>query len=185
MFIIRDTFLRIKSFRDPKPEIQWMCECISEASNKVNLRFLTKSQIKDFPSNSNCFSLVITGIRCNFVPTTEVLIPSRWHSYCIPVAGIACFKCVSVNGDNPSCEDRFHNNATAGIVELVSPCMAGRKGRDGLFPASDCIKVTGVYGEDRFQLLKDFVFLSITKAPQVPGNYCISWRQDSVEWSAS
>merc|ERR1719483_155040 len=32
-------------------------------------------------------------------------------------------------------------------LELESPCMGGRKGRDGLFPASDCIKVTGVYGE--------------------------------------
>ena len=118
---------------------------------------------------ANCFSVVITGIRCNFVPTTEVLIPSRWHLYCIPVAGIACFKCVSVNGDNPSCEDRFHNNATAGIVELVSPCMGGRKGRDGLFPASDCIKVTGVYGEDRFQLLKDLLILCLE-------NILYSWK---------
>ena len=63
------------------------------------------------------------------------------------VACIACFKCVSVDGDNPSCEDKFHNNATEDMVELVSPCMGGRKGRDGLFPASDCIKVTGSYGE--------------------------------------
>ena len=65
----------------------------------------------------------------------------------VSVSCIACFKCVSVAGDNPSCEDKFHNNATEGMVELVSPCMGGRKGRDGLFPASDCIKVTGVYGE--------------------------------------
>eukprot|EP00091_Calanus_sinicus_P017426 TRINITY_DN37667_c0_g1_i1.p1 TRINITY_DN37667_c0_g1~~TRINITY_DN37667_c0_g1_i1.p1 ORF type:complete len:111 (-),score=23.45 TRINITY_DN37667_c0_g1_i1:343-675(-) len=64
---------------------------------------------------------------------------------CRKVACIACFKCVSVDGDNPSCEDKFHNNATEGMVELVSPCMGGRKGRDGLFPASDCIKVTGSY----------------------------------------
>ena len=63
------------------------------------------------------------------------------------VACVACFKCVSVDGDNPSCEDKFHNNATEDMVELVSPCMGGRKGRDGLFPASDCIKVTGSYGE--------------------------------------
>jgi len=61
------------------------------------------------------------------------------------VSCIACFKCVSVAGDNPSCEDKFHNNATEGMVELVDVCMGGRKGRDGLFPASDCIKVTGVY----------------------------------------
>ena len=65
----------------------------------------------------------------------------------LSVSCIACFKCVSVAGDNPACEDKFHNNATEGQVDLVSPCMGGRKGRDGLFPASDCIKVTGIYGE--------------------------------------
>ena len=37
---------------------------------------------------------------------------------------------------------------TEGEVTLEQPCMGGRKGRDGLFPASDCIKVTGYYGED-------------------------------------
>ena len=65
----------------------------------------------------------------------------------IPVTCIACFKCVSVGKDNPSCEDPFHNNMTRGEVSLEQPCMGGRKGRDGLFPASDCIKVTGNYGK--------------------------------------
>ena len=44
-------------------------------------------------------------------------------------------------------QDPFHNNMTLGEVTLELPCMGGRKGRDGLFPASDCIKVTGYYGE--------------------------------------
>merc|ERR1719300_77903 len=64
-----------------------------------------------------------------------------------PVTCIACFKCVSVGKDNPSCEDPFHNNMTRGEVTLEQPCMGGRKGRDGLFPASDCIKVTGNYDD--------------------------------------
>jgi len=66
-------------------------------------------------------------------------------NYHTQVDCIACFKCVSVAGDNPGCEDKFHNNVTEDLVELDSPCMGGRKGRDGVFPASDCIKVTGVY----------------------------------------
>ena len=82
------------------------------------------------------------------------------------VSCIACFKCVSAGGDNPSCEvrgeigifnlnlvlceDPFHNNMTEREVTLEQPCMGGRKGRDGLFPASDCIKVTGYYGEFDF-----------------------------------
>jgi hypothetical protein len=30
--------------------------------------------------------------------------------------------------------------------------MGGRKGRDGVFPASDCIKITGRYGKTFFNL---------------------------------
>ncbi|XP_068233916.1 uncharacterized protein [Palaemon carinicauda] len=60
--------------------------------------------------------------------------------------GIDCFKCVSVNGDNPGCEDPFNNNYTVGMLE--SPCMAGRKGREGLFPASACIKLAGIYDDN-------------------------------------
>ena len=63
----------------------------------------------------------------------------------IPASGIDCFKCVSLNGTNPSCEDPFHNNYTSNILER--PCMGGRKGRNGLFPASACIKVSGTYGK--------------------------------------
>ncbi|KAI5706193.1 hypothetical protein M8J76_015713 [Diaphorina citri] len=59
--------------------------------------------------------------------------------------GIDCFKCVSINGDNPACDDPFHNNYTLDIYE--SPCMGGRKGRDGLFPATACIKMNGIYDD--------------------------------------
>ncbi|XP_046658455.1 uncharacterized protein LOC124352811 isoform X1 [Homalodisca vitripennis] len=60
-------------------------------------------------------------------------------------ASIDCFKCVSLNFDNPACDDPFHNNYTKDILE--SPCMGGRKGRNGLFPATACIKLTGVYDD--------------------------------------
>merc|ERR1719220_2027950 len=59
--------------------------------------------------------------------------------------GIGCFKCTSENGSNPACEDPFHNNYTSNILER--PCMGGRKGRNGLFPASSCIKLTGTYSD--------------------------------------
>ena len=61
--------------------------------------------------------------------------------------GIDCFKCVSINGSNPACEDPFHNNYTYDILERQ--CMAGRKNRNGLFPASACIKVGGTFGKWR------------------------------------
>ncbi|XP_034948207.1 uncharacterized protein [Chelonus insularis] len=56
---------------------------------------------------------------------------------------IDCFKCVSIGGDNKECDDPFHNNGS--IQFLESPCQGGRKGRDGLFPATACIKLAGVY----------------------------------------
>lgn len=64
---------------------------------------------------------------------------------CISVSGIDCFKCVSFNGANKACDDPFHNNYSTAILE--SPCMGGRKGRDGLFPATSCIKIAGYYGK--------------------------------------
>ncbi|XP_054272918.1 uncharacterized protein LOC128993179 [Macrosteles quadrilineatus] len=60
-------------------------------------------------------------------------------------AAIDCFKCVSLNHGNPACDDPFHNNYTRDILE--SPCMGGRKGRNGLFPATACIKLTGTYDD--------------------------------------
>ncbi|XP_073820040.1 uncharacterized protein [Musca autumnalis] len=61
------------------------------------------------------------------------------------VEGIDCFKCVSQNGSNKACDDPFHNNYSTSILE--SPCMGGRKGRDGLFPATACIKIAGYYDD--------------------------------------
>jgi hypothetical protein len=58
---------------------------------------------------------------------------------------IDCFKCVSLNRSNVACEDPFHNNFSASL--LVSPCWTGRRNRDGAFPATACIKLSGVYGE--------------------------------------
>ncbi|XP_022236128.1 uncharacterized protein LOC106476612 [Limulus polyphemus] len=61
------------------------------------------------------------------------------------VEALDCFKCVSIEGDNPACEDPFHNNYTTDVLE--SPCLAGRKHRNGLFPATSCIKLSGKYGD--------------------------------------
>lgn len=97
------------------------------------------------------------------------------HNPYLIVFCIDCFKCVSMNGQNPECDDPFHNNFSSALLE--SPCkfvvylffcylmfngtwgqynksfvslfwigMGGRKGRDGLFPATSCIKIAGYYG---------------------------------------
>uniref|UniRef100_A0A1A9ZP44 Protein sleepless n=1 Tax=Glossina pallidipes TaxID=7398 RepID=A0A1A9ZP44_GLOPL len=63
----------------------------------------------------------------------------------VSVESIDCFKCVSYNGANKACDDPFHNNYSTAILE--SPCMGGRKGRDGLFPATACIKIAGYYDD--------------------------------------
>ncbi|XP_043208266.1 uncharacterized protein LOC122373891 [Amphibalanus amphitrite] len=64
----------------------------------------------------------------------------------LPAAsGIDCFRCSSVNGSDPRCQDPFHNNYTD---LLVSGCMGGRKQRNGLFPASACVKLSGFYSDD-------------------------------------
>ncbi|XP_076045708.1 uncharacterized protein LOC143027948 [Oratosquilla oratoria] len=57
-----------------------------------------------------------------------------------------CFKCASFNGSNPFCEDPFHNNRSDTYLE--SPCLAGWKARDGLFPSTDCIKLSGYFSDN-------------------------------------
>lgn len=66
------------------------------------------------------------------------------NDYDLITDAIDCFKCVSMNGTNAACDDPFHNNHSTDILE--SPCMGGRKGRDGYFPATSCIKIAGIYG---------------------------------------
>lgn len=56
---------------------------------------------------------------------------------------IDCFKCSSVNGSNPDCEDVFHNDRNQTF--LHSPCLAGWKDRRGLFPATVCLKLSGYF----------------------------------------
>ncbi|XP_019761242.2 uncharacterized protein LOC109538445 [Dendroctonus ponderosae] len=60
---------------------------------------------------------------------------------------IDCFKCMSENKNNPKCEDPFHNNYTTDILQ--TPCMGGRKGRNGVFPATACIKITGIFDDNK------------------------------------
>lgn len=80
------------------------------------------------------------------LPLALILIVLLSHSVIITSGeGIDCFKCVSINGSNPACEDPFHNNYTLDLLER--PCLGGRKGRNGLFPASSCIKLTGTYSD--------------------------------------
>ena len=79
---------------------------------------------------------------------------TRTFLFFFSAAGIDCFKCVSVNGSNPACEDPFHNNHSSNILER--PCMGGRKGRNGLFPASACIKLSGTYCKNF-----DFIFVVV------------------------
>lgn len=71
---------------------------------------------------------------------------------------VDCFKCSSKNGANPACEDPFHNlnttrvtspelNNTMASVVYHTPCYAGKKNKQGLFPAKVCIKLMGTFGE--------------------------------------
>nr|XP_046918305.1 uncharacterized protein LOC124498577 [Dermatophagoides farinae]XP_046918306.1 uncharacterized protein LOC124498577 [Dermatophagoides farinae] len=59
---------------------------------------------------------------------------------------IDCFRCTSFGGANQWCEDPFHNNYSSTILQ--SPCWTGRKGRDGLYPATACIKLNGRFEDN-------------------------------------
>ncbi|XP_037794277.1 uncharacterized protein LOC119589779 [Penaeus monodon] len=54
-----------------------------------------------------------------------------------------CFRCGSFNGSDPHCDDPFHFNYSSHY--LASPCLAGWKNRNGLYPATHCIKLSGYF----------------------------------------
>lgn len=70
--------------------------------------------------------------------STRVLVPciAALSTLCC-VSAINCFKCTSINHNNPKCEDTF--NATDDMYE--QDCRATREGRSGLFPGTQCIKM--------------------------------------------
>ena len=57
-----------------------------------------------------------------------------------------------------------YQNVSQSLFEL--PCLTGRKGRDGTFPASACIKLTGIY-DDTGEVRLDLVWLSKWKGKGV------------------
>ena len=64
----------------------------------------------------------------------------------ILVSSISCYKCSSVNGSNPSCEDSFQGDIAGTTSLLHIPCLTNLRGRKGLFPATHCIKITAYSG---------------------------------------
>lgn len=91
--------------------------------------------------NRNSIIIIIIIIMMNYY----IVMSNRHGILSFSDAGIDCFKCVSLEWQNRACDDPFHNNFSSGLLE--SPCMGGRKGRNGLFPATACIKLTGYYSE--------------------------------------
>jgi len=68
------------------------------------------------------------------------------------VDGIGCYVCSSFNGNNPKCEDPFNTTFPESegegepVVDFyVADCKTGKKGKNGLFPASVCFKIKADY----------------------------------------
>lgn len=64
----------------------------------------------------------------------------------ILVLSISCYKCSSINGSNPLCEDYFQGDITGTTSLLYTPCLTNLRGRKGLFPATHCIKLIAYSG---------------------------------------
>ncbi|XP_060066682.1 uncharacterized protein LOC132546967 [Ylistrum balloti] len=63
---------------------------------------------------------------------------------------IGCFQCTSINKENNACEDTFNNTDDK---YYISECWASRKGRHGLFPATECIKMIAYDDSTGFSLV--------------------------------
>ena len=70
----------------------------------------------------------LTGRKGHYLISMRTLFPFRWPWGVI------------INNINTN-----DNDVSQSLFEL--PCLTGRKGRDGTFPASACIKLTGIYDD--------------------------------------
>jgi hypothetical protein len=70
-------------------------------------------------------------------------------NYCFLVSSISCYKCLSINGSNLLCEDLFQGDIAGRPSLLYTPCLTYLRGRQGLFPATYCIKLV-VYSKGKF-----------------------------------
>ena len=61
---------------------------------------------------------------------------------CFPnkIYGLSCFKCMTTNFKDDTCSDPFNPIDN----HLESECLATSKGKNGLFPARFCVKISGV-----------------------------------------
>jgi hypothetical protein len=60
---------------------------------------------------------------------------------CYPteISCLSCFKCMTLNFDNDTCSDPFNPIDN----HLEGECQATSKGKNGLFPARFCVKISG------------------------------------------
>ncbi|CAK9299103.1 unnamed protein product [Gordionus sp. m RMFG-2023] len=69
----------------------------------------------------------------------------------IKVKAIDCYVCTTTNNSLKECSDPFSTKNP--INFLQKDCKSGRKNRSGLFPATSCIKISGVYDTTKIKLV--------------------------------
>ncbi len=74
-----------------------------------------------------------------------------------PAQSVGCFMCSSYNNSDPSCHDPF-NPVETGIYH--KDCKTTVPGRNGLFPAHFCVKMSGTSGEMSRRVRNSFSPLS-------------------------
>lgn len=57
-----------------------------------------------------------------------------------PIQSLGCFKCLTTNFINDSCQDPFNPSEN----RFENDCQATIHGKNGFFPARYCVKITGI-----------------------------------------
>ncbi len=69
------------------------------------------------------------------IPLIIVIIYFSNHIFCL-----SCFKCMTINFENDTCSDPFNPIDN----RLESECLATSYGKNGVFPARFCVKISGI-----------------------------------------
>ncbi|CAF0823337.1 unnamed protein product [Rotaria sp. Silwood1] len=145
-----------KLFRSRLLTIDGIIRHIDRSGKKLACDGLEKT-ILDFYMISHCHTLIMSKSAFSFWANMRRLNPyDNLYLYCDGIKNIrgpgdydrypyvfsiSCYKCLSINGSNPSCEDTFQGDVTGKSSFLYAPCLTNLRGRKGLFPATHCIKL--------------------------------------------
>ena len=125
-----------------------------------------------FPTHCNTENVTHAKVyQCKFYvyssPNINKKIMYRYDRPCIKLIicfiisvynAIGCFRCESWNNSHPACDDPFNSTLAYSAGYYEEACLSFMKNREGLYPATACVKISGNIGMRTLELFQGIAF---------------------------